>query len=83
MPFLLPLINNVNDTIMILVFLSVPNIIIVIVIVLCKVRERPLTCRGGGYGFLFRLEFFFRTTRELEYKTNCRAMRDIFSRIKH
>ena len=82
MPFLLPLINNVNDTIMILVFLSVPNIIIVIVIVLCIVRERPLTCRGG-YGFLFRLEFCFRTTRELEYKTNCRAMRDIFSRIEH
>ena len=28
-----------------------------------------LTCRGGGgsYGFLFRTEFFFRTTRELEY----------------
>ena len=25
-----------------------------------------LTCRGG-YGFLFRSEFFFRTTRELEY----------------
>jgi hypothetical protein len=22
---------------------------------------------GGGYGFLFRSEFFFRTTRELEY----------------
>jgi hypothetical protein len=22
---------------------------------------------GGGYGFLFRLEIFFRTTRELEY----------------
>ena len=26
-----------------------------------------LTCRGGGYGFLFRSEIFFRTTRELEY----------------
>ena len=25
-----------------------------------------LTCRGG-YGFLFHSEFFFRTTRELEY----------------
>jgi hypothetical protein len=25
-----------------------------------------LTCRGG-YGFSFRSEFFFRTTRELEY----------------
>jgi hypothetical protein len=26
-----------------------------------------LTCKGGGYGFLFRSEFFFRTTQELEY----------------
>ena len=28
-----------------------------------------LTCRGGGdyYGYLFRSEVFFRTTRELEY----------------
>ena len=27
-----------------------------------------LTCRGaGGYGFLFRSENFFRSTRELEY----------------
>jgi hypothetical protein len=26
-----------------------------------------LTCRGGGYGFLFRSEYFFRTTQELEY----------------
>jgi hypothetical protein len=26
-----------------------------------------LTCRGGGYGFLFRSEFLFRTTQELEY----------------
>ena len=26
-----------------------------------------LTCRGGGYGFLFRSEMFFRTTQELEY----------------
>jgi len=26
-----------------------------------------LTCRGGGYGFFFRSEIFFRTTRELEY----------------
>jgi hypothetical protein len=23
--------------------------------------------RGGGYGYLFRSEFFFRTTHELEY----------------
>jgi hypothetical protein len=26
-----------------------------------------LTLRGGGYGFLFRSEIFFRTTQELEY----------------
>ena len=26
-----------------------------------------LTWRGGGYGFLFRSEYFFRTTKELEY----------------
>jgi hypothetical protein len=26
-----------------------------------------LTCRGRGYGFLFRSELFFLTTQELEY----------------
>jgi hypothetical protein len=31
------------------------------------VRERPFNLKWGGYGFLFRSEFFFRTTRELEY----------------
>ena len=31
-------------------------------------RDRPINLkRGGGYGFLFRSEFFFRTTQELEY----------------
>ena len=30
------------------------------------VRDRPFNLKGG-YGFLFRSEFFFRTTRELEY----------------
>ena len=30
-------------------------------------RERPFNLKGAGYGFLFRSEFFFRTTRELEY----------------
>jgi hypothetical protein len=31
-------------------------------------RDRPFNLkRGGGYGFLFRSEFIFRTTRELEY----------------
>jgi hypothetical protein len=30
--------------------------------------DRPFNLKGrGGYGFLFRLEFFFRTTQELEY----------------
>ena len=32
------------------------------------VRDRPFNLGVvGGYGFLFRSEFFFRTTRELEY----------------
>jgi hypothetical protein len=31
------------------------------------VRDRPFNLQGGGYGFLFRSEFFFRTTRELEF----------------
>ena len=31
------------------------------------VRDRPFNLMGGGYGVLFRSEFFFRTTRELEY----------------
>jgi hypothetical protein len=29
--------------------------------------DRPFNLQGGGYGFLSRSEFFFRTTRELEY----------------
>ena len=32
------------------------------------IRDRPFNLKGGGgYGFLFRSEFFFRTTLELEY----------------
>jgi hypothetical protein len=31
------------------------------------IRDRPFNLQGGGYGFLFRSEFFFRTTQELEY----------------
>jgi hypothetical protein len=27
-------------------------------------RDRPFNLKGGGYGFLFRSEFFFRTTQE-------------------
>ena len=29
-------------------------------------RNRPFNLKGG-YGFLFRSEYFFRTTRELKY----------------
>ena len=29
--------------------------------------DRPFNLKGGGYGFLFRSEFFFQTTQELEY----------------
>ena len=31
------------------------------------IRDRPFNLKGGGYGFLFRSEFFFRATQELEY----------------
>ena len=34
------------------------------------IRDRPFYLKGGGgggYGFLFRSEYIFRTTRELEY----------------
>jgi hypothetical protein len=31
------------------------------------IRDRPFNLKRGGYGFLFRSEFFFRTTQELEY----------------
>jgi hypothetical protein len=31
------------------------------------IRNRPFNLQGGGYGFLFRSEFLFRTIRELEY----------------
>ena len=31
-------------------------------------RDRPFNLKGGGgYGFLFRSEIFFRTTQEIEY----------------
>ena len=32
-----------------------------------EIRDRPFNLKGGGYGFLFRSEFFFRKTQELEY----------------
>jgi hypothetical protein len=28
-----------------------------------KLRDRPFNLKGEGYGFLFRSEFFFRTTQ--------------------
>ena len=31
------------------------------------IRDRPYNLKGGGYGFLFCSEIFFRTTQELEY----------------
>ena len=47
-------------------------------------RDRPFNLKGGGggYGFLFRSYFFFRTTQELEYLFFfCRAKRNFFSSI--
>ena len=40
-------------------------------------RDRPFNLKGG-YGFLFRSEFFFRTTQELEYYFFFRAKRELF-----
>ena len=40
-------------------------------------RDRPFNLRGG-YGFLFRSEIFFRTTRELEYLFFFVAQSEIF-----
>jgi hypothetical protein len=34
---------------------------------ICPDKRGGFPWGGGGYGFLFRSEFFFRTTRELEY----------------
>jgi hypothetical protein len=43
------------------------------------IRDRPFNLQGGGYGFLFRSEFFFRSTQELEYfYFFCRAKREFF-----
>ena len=48
-----------------------------------EVRDRPFDLKGG-YGFLFRSEFFFRTTQELEYLFFFVAQRaKNFSRILH
>ena len=40
----------------------------VVVYIRDNIRDRPFNLKGGGgYGFLVCSEFFFRTTRELEY----------------
>ena len=44
-------------------------------------RDRPFNLKRGGYGFWFRSEKKFRTTRELEYLFFCRAKREIFFQI--
>jgi hypothetical protein len=41
------------------------------------IRDRPFNLKGGGYGFLFRSEFFFRTTQEVEYFFFCHAKHKI------
>jgi hypothetical protein len=43
------------------------NITILVFLVLYSVRDRPFNLKGGGYGFLLRSEFVFRTTQEFEY----------------
>ena len=48
------------------------------------IRDRPFNLKGGGYGFLFRSEFFFRTTQELEYFYFFVAQSaNFFSRFQH
>ena len=41
------------------------------------IKGPTIYLEGGGYGFLFRSEFFFRTTQELECFF-CRAKREFF-----
>ena len=43
-----------------------------------RLRDRPFNLKGGGYGFLFRSEFSFRTTQELEYFYLSRGARNLF-----
>jgi hypothetical protein len=49
----------------------------VIFMTLGDLRGRPFNLKGD-YGFLFRSEFFFRTTQKLEYFLFGRAKREIF-----
>ena len=49
----------------------------IIVCFFTRLRDRPFNLKGG-YGFLFRSEFFFPTTQDLEYFFFCRAKREFF-----
>ena len=40
---------------------------VIFILLWISLRDRPFNLKGGDYGFLFRSEFFFRTTQELEY----------------
>ena len=43
------------------------------------IRDRPFNLKGGVMVFLFRSEFFFRKTQELEYWFFCCEKRKFFS----
>ena len=45
--------------------------------------RRPFNLKGGLLWFLFRSEFFFRTTQELEYFFFVSQSAQFFSRIPH
>ena len=49
------------------IVLAVPVVLLSVLLIPYHIRDRPFNLQWGGYGFLFRSEFFFRTTRELEY----------------
>jgi hypothetical protein len=46
-------------------------------------RDRPFNLQGEGYGFLFRSEIFFRTTRELELFFFVAQSANFFPTIQH
>ena len=41
-------------------------------------RDRPFNLKGGGYGFLFRSEIFFRTTVRIFFFFLSRKARNVF-----
>ena len=46
-------------------------------------KDPTIFLERGGYGFLFRSEFFFRTTQELEFFFFVAQSAKFFSRIPH